>query len=117
MLNPFPELLYLSLLAPFLLRIVLGITFIYFGYERLAKKKEEKPLAIVKMAVGILFVLGLFTQVVSLVALCILGFRLVQKIRHKAFLTAGVNYYLILFVIALSLLFTGAGAWAMDLPL
>jgi len=117
MLNPFPELLYLSLLAPFLLRVLLGITFVYFGYERLSKTKTEKGLAVAKVLIGLLLVIGLFTQVASLLALCILGFRLVQKIRHKAFLTAGVNYYLILFVIALSLLFTGAGAWAFDLPL
>ncbi len=89
----------------------------YFGYERLAKSKTEKSLAAVKILVGILFVIGLYTQVASLLALLILGFRLVQKIRHKAFLSAGVNYYLILFVIALSLLFTGAGTWAFDLPL
>ncbi len=117
MLNPFPELLYLTPLAPFLLRVLLGITFMYFGYERLAKSKTEKSLAAVKILVGILFVIGLYTQVASLLALLILGFRLVQKIRHKAFLSAGVNYYLILFVIALSLLFTGAGTWAFDLPL
>jgi uncharacterized membrane protein YphA (DoxX/SURF4 family) len=117
MLNPFPELLYLTPLAPFLLRVLLGITFIYFGYERLTKSKTEKSLAVVKILVGILFVIGLYTQIASLLAICILGFRLVQKIRHKAFLSAGVNYYLILFVIALSLLFTGAGAWAFDLPL
>ncbi len=117
MLNPFPELLYLSLLSPFLLRLLLGTIFIYFGYERLAKSKTEKPLAIVKILVGILFVIGLYTQIASILAMLILGFRLVQKIRSRSFLTAGVNYYLILFVIALSLLFTGAGAWAFDLPL
>ena len=43
--------------------------------------------------------------------------KLSKKVKDRAFLTDGVNYYIILLVLAISLLFSGPGFLAFDLPL
>lgn len=134
MLNPFPDLLAFSLLAPFFLRIVLGISYARFGYLKLIKsglikisflKKDYlKPEILFVLVVGlleavggVLLVLGMFTQIVSLVlGMLILG-TIVIKLRNGAILSSELGYYVLLLVVTFSLLFSGAGAFAIDLPL
>lgn len=120
MFSLFPSLLGLEGLAPFFLRLTLGAVFIYWGYIILKKRDQsgkKRAGASLEILIGISCILGYLTQLGSLLALIVLGSRLITKVRAKAFLTDGINYYLVLFVIALSLLFTGPGAWAFDLPL
>ncbi len=117
MLNPFPYLLSFGLLGPFLLRLILGITFIHFGTLKIKNKNYKHVVAYVETLAGVMLVLGLYTQIAALVVALILLYQLFHKMTKKAFLTDGVNYYLILFIIALSLLVTGAGFFAFDLPL
>ena len=74
-------------------------------------------LGIIEGVAGILLVIGLWTQVAALVVFVDLVIRLVERIMKKAFLTDGVNYYLVLLVMAISLMVTGAGWIAFDLPL
>lgn len=78
---------------------------------------NNKFLCVVEIIGGGLLIIGMFTQIVALIFVLILGVALIQKMRHGTFLSDGVNYYLILFVIALSLLFSGAGFFAVDYPL
>ncbi len=133
MLNPFPDLLALSLLAPFLLRIVLGISYARFGYLKLIKsgvtkisffeKDYLKPeilfvpvVGLLEAIGGILLVIGLFTQVASLfLSIIVLG-AIAVKLRGGATLS-NIGYHALLFVATFSLLFSGAGAFAIDLPL
>lgn len=121
MLSLFPSLLTYELLAPFFLRLTLGLVLLRWGWKGLkAGRGDDKQaglLGIIDTLAGVLLVAGFLTQFAALVAIIILGAKLVGKIMTKAFFTDGVNYYFILFVIALSLLFTGPGFFAFDLPL
>jgi uncharacterized membrane protein YphA (DoxX/SURF4 family) len=119
MLSLFPSLLSYEGFAPLLLRLTLGSIYIFWAYGRLRNRNNKKEMifGITELLVGIFFIIGYFTQLVALVSIVILGTLLVQKIRSGSFLTNGVNYYLILFVISIVLLISGAGFFAFDLPL
>jgi uncharacterized membrane protein YphA (DoxX/SURF4 family) len=119
MYSVFPHLLPLADLTPFLLRILLGIIFLEWSYRKFKNKASTKntTIAISEGTIGIFFFIGFLTQLAALIAVALLGTKLISKIRAKAFLTDGVNYYLILFIISLCLLFSGAGFMAFDLPL
>ena len=79
--------------------------------------ESNKIVAIIEAVVGILLLIGLWTQLAALVVILDLIIRLIRKIKNRSFLSNGVNYYLILLVMAISLLVTGAGFLAFDLPL
>lgn len=116
----FPSLISLQGFAPFFLRLTLGGIFIFWGYRILKKKQKDVRVNIVgsfEVLVGLSLVLGYLTQLGALIALVMLGERIVHKIRAKQFLTDGANYYLILFVIAIAILISGPGFMAFDLPL
>lgn len=119
MFSLFPYLLTFEGFAPFLLRLTLGAVFIFWGYGKLKKRENTNSaiLGIVEALSGVLLVIGLYTQLATLVCAVILLMRLIGKIKQKSFLTDGVNYYLILFVISVVLLLTGSGFIAFDLPL
>jgi uncharacterized membrane protein YphA (DoxX/SURF4 family) len=121
-LSLFPSLLSFGLLAPLLLRLTLGIVVFFWGYHGVksaGSKDDPRKIAfnILDLIVGVLLIVGLFTQLAALITAVILTVKLVNKARAKALFTDGVNYYFILFVIALSLLFSGAGFLGFDLPL
>lgn len=120
MLSLFPTFLSWNQLAPFLIRLVLGAVLIYWAYQRLNKKGSSgasKTIGILDAAFGILFIIGLWTQVAAIIFGIDLIVRIIKKITEKAFLTQGVNYYLILLVLCISLLVTGAGWWGFDLAI
>ncbi len=114
MFSIFPPLLSFSSLAPLLLRITLGLVFIFWSIN---KFKNEKVVSILEGIIGATLFIGFATQLVALIAAIILGYKLVRKILAKSFFTDGVNYYFILFIISVSLIVTGAGFIAFDLPL
>lgn len=115
MLSLFPSLLYLEPLAPFLLRLTLGIVFLGWAYKKV--KQKNVTWSIIEGILGVLFIVGFLTQLAALVSTLLFAFYLYQKIRQKSFLTDGVNYYFILLIISLTLLISGPGAFAFDLPL
>jgi len=120
MLSIFPHLFTWSLVSPLLIRLTLGGVFLHWSYKGLKESKgkpKSKILGIVGGIAGILLVIGLYTQLAAIVAILILGFCTIKKMREGKFFTDGVNYYFLLLVMAVSLLFTGAGFWAFDLPL
>jgi uncharacterized membrane protein YphA (DoxX/SURF4 family) len=119
-LSVFPSLLTYQLLAPVMIRLALGAVLIFWSYRLLFKSSPDtkrKIVSIIEALAGILLVIGLWTQVAALVIVIDLIVRLYGKFSNKAFLTDGVNYYLILLVLALSLLVTGPGFLAFDMPL
>jgi uncharacterized membrane protein YphA (DoxX/SURF4 family) len=64
---------------------------------------------------GILLVLGLFTQV----AAALIAFTMlvaIWKVKRAQGFVGGYEFELALFVIAVSLMLTGPGAYALDLP-
>ncbi|MSU45128.1 MAG: hypothetical protein EXS47_00630 [Candidatus Zambryskibacteria bacterium] len=114
-LSIFPDLLTFNLLAPALLRLACGLFLLYLGWERY--KKPYKWSLFAYVIVGILLILGLYTQIAVIVALIILKFdfwesrKTTSISREKYILQVMVN------VVLISLLFTGPGFLAFDLPL
>lgn len=134
MLNPFPELLNYALLAPLLLRLVVGLIFVDLGFLKFKSEKQRwmssfealglrptdlfVPLyATLQVVGGVMLLVGLYTQVAALFFVLSTGTELYVEWKAREVLKRDMVFYLLVFVISLSLLFTGAGAYAIDLPL
>jgi uncharacterized membrane protein YphA (DoxX/SURF4 family) len=138
MLTIFPSLLWLGLAAPFLLRVTLGLVFLHASYLKLKKEKNEraelfqeiglKPgivysqtLGYFEIILGLSLIAGYLTQISALISALLFGIIALIKIFKKPSTMEKVGesgeYYLILTVISISLLFSGAGFLAFDLPL
>lgn len=137
MLNTFPNLLFLGLLSPFLIRITVGVIFIWIGYSYIfkdrvivaeqLKKRWPKGASffmyfggIFEIITGIFLFVGFLTQIASIVGMLIALDALFVKMFYKDLdRVAKYNklFYILLFIASLSLLFSGAGAFAFDLPL
>lgn len=132
MLNIFP-IQFLAPLAYALLRICVGIIFIYLGRSHIKGRYELKNvftlpilpfglfftwyIGIAEIIIGVLFILGLFTQIAALLAVL---FTLKLLIMHKRFshqLIPKRIFLALLCVASLSLFITGAGIFAFDLPI
>ena len=134
MLNPFPELLTYSLLGPFILRVLLGLIFIDLGFLKFRGEKKAwrasletlglRPAdlfvslyALLQIIGGLLLLLGLWTQVAALAFVIFVGIELYVEWQAREILKRDLVFYLLIFTISLSLLFTGAGTHALDIPL
>ncbi len=134
MLNPFPDLLYLGFFAPFLLRLALGVVFLDFGRHTLGKGKAQHgalfealglkqgahyatTLGTVEIIIAIMFLFGLYVQIAALVALVLSLAAYYLKGKHGAHIEHRRHLFFLTAVIAISLLLSGAGAIAFDLPL
>ncbi len=130
----FPDLLTFWLIAPFLLRITAGFIFIYFGYTKIWKERERRVsffnkigfgngsiffwiISLAELIGGILLVLGVFTQATAIMLSFIILGAIYTKIRQPDLLDNSLEFFILLFAVLLSLLFLGAGFWAIDLPL
>lgn len=113
MLSLFPWILTYEEFSPLLLRLTLGIIFLFWAYRR------DKKLAwtIFQAILGICLIIGFLTQLVALLTTLVFLSHLINKAKNRAFLTNGVNYYFILLIISLCLLLSGPGAFSIDLPL
>jgi uncharacterized membrane protein YphA (DoxX/SURF4 family) len=78
---------------------------------------NSKTYGIVEITIALFLIIGLWTQLAALLNAIILLIKIGFKIKEKKFLTDGVNYYILLLVMAISLIFTGAGFLAIDYPL
>lgn len=134
MTNPFPELLIFNLLAPTILRITLGVFIILLGYSKLKKdtkgvsnffetlgfkpaKHYVKTLAIVEIIMGIALFVGFLTQIAALVVAIITFVSFIVTVRHPETGLKKSSEYALFFVISISLVLSGAGLIAIDLPL
>jgi uncharacterized membrane protein YphA (DoxX/SURF4 family) len=127
----FPQLLFLTPLAIAILRVTAGLYLIYIGYflwsERDVLSKESFPIigrmpiwlsaiaAIVQTILGILLIVGAWTQLAALLGLivalkCVLFARTYKKI-----MPLDRSASVLLLIILLSLVIMGAGAFAFDL--
>jgi uncharacterized membrane protein YphA (DoxX/SURF4 family) len=121
-LSLFPILLSYQQLSPFIIRVVLGITLAYFGYNKILRKGQSSgsnstTYGWVEIVIAVFLIIGLWTQLAALLNAIILVIKLGFKIKEKKFLSGGINYYILLLTMAISLIFTGAGAFAIDYPL
>ncbi len=114
MLSLFPDLLFLSPLAAFLIRISVGLLLMYAAYvHRSDSSIAIRVLAGVQIIAGVLLVLGAYTQAVALFALaCALVSLATTNRRVYPMSTLALGA-----VMAFTLLITGPGPFAFDLPL
>ena len=131
--NIFPELFSYSLLAPLILRIVLGFIFLNLGSLKLGKEKSGwmsslrvlgiRPagfftglLGIVEILGGLLLIAGAYTQLTALILAVICISELLIEYEEESILKRDMVFYLLLAAICISLLLTGAGLFAIDIP-
>ncbi len=119
MLNTFPDLLAFSLLAPFLIRVSLGILFIIFGYYELKKRSGilTSSVTYLKIIGGLMLIVGLLTQISSLVLAIITFINIIIGFRNKSYSKDKIFLFIFIFIATISLLLSGAGIFAIDLPL
>lgn len=134
MLNPFPELLVYMLVAPVILRVLLGLIFINFGYSKIFSHRQEKIkffeklnwnpailyvwiFGILEIIAGLSLLAGFYAQIGALIAGLILLGCILLKYKKPSLLQGETLLYVALLAIAISLLFLGAGFWAMDVGL
>lgn len=134
MLNPFPDLLMYSFFAPLILRALLGLVFIDLGVLKFRSEKEGwlnsfntlglRPADLfvfiygaLQIVGGLLLLLGLWTQLAALVFVIFSGVELYLEWQAREILKRDLVFYFLIFTISLSLLITGAGAYAIDIPL
>lgn len=129
MLNTFPDLLIFSFFAPTILRVAAACAFAYLGYlhyrdrqalgARVGSRGEGLLLLITILyaviAVGLF--LGYYTQIAALAGVAVAGLHLLLRRRFPMHEDIAKSTYYFLIVICLSLLVSGAGAFAYDLPL
>ncbi|MBX4198813.1 hypothetical protein KW800_00860 [Candidatus Parcubacteria bacterium] len=119
MLNPFPELLSYSTLAPFILRVVLGLVFLDLGILKIKRKHLSWPalLGAIEVIGAIMLFVGFYTQIAALAIVITTATELYIEWKDSQVLKGDFVFYLLLLAISLSLLLTGAGAFARDIPL
>lgn len=134
MLNTFPELLAFSTIGPFILRLVIGVMFIDLGVLKFKGERREwlqsfetlglRPAdlllsiyAVVQLVGGAMLVLGLWTQVAALIFVIFTAIEFYIEWKEGDVLKRDIVFYILTLAIAFSLLLTGAGAFAFDIPL
>ncbi len=119
-LSMFPQLLFLGpVVAPFLLRLVVSIFILHLAKER---KSKEYPFSyLIYIVVGGLLFFGLYTQPASLVGIALIKFDFyLDYWKNRKIKPVDPEKYFLYFlagIILFSLLFTGPGGFAFDLPL
>lgn len=133
MLNPFPELLVYGLIAPFIVRIAIGSALLYLSVEHYrgrrdiaellrplmgrAGKSMAVVLALFELGTGALLLVGAWTQLSALLAMVLTLKPLFLKAHLKGLMPYEKATYGLMFLMAFSLLLSGAGAFAFDIPL
>lgn len=134
MLSLFPTLLNYSIFAPLILRVVLGLIFLDLGALKFRSEKKRwvdsfKALRLnpadffvalygaLQIIGGVLLVVGFWTQGAALAFVIFTAVELYIEWTAKDVLKRDMVFYLLTFVISLSLLLTGPGAYSFDLPL
>lgn len=134
-LSLFPGFFTYQMLGIFLIRIALGLTFLRLCYVGIKYNHAEqleslnklglRPakffagiVSLIKGVGGALLVVGLYTQGAAIAAGSLMLIASAIKFsRPEALPKHKLGFCLILTAISFSLLFLGAGAWAIDLPL
>jgi len=134
MLSPFPALFAFSWFAPTIIRIVLGVFFVRFGLAKLRSEKSDKLTffelagfprarafllitAWVEIIGGAMLFVGFYAQVAAIALSVIMAGAVWIKRQKPELLKNDIEFYVLLLVATASLILTGAGAFAFDIPL
>ncbi len=133
-LNTFPELLAYGAISAFILRIVIGFITINLGLLKLGKEKEDwqrlfeiinfhpskyfvKTFAFIEIIGGLMFLLGAYIQIFAIIFAITFFCEMILEYREESLENRNLPFYILIFAISLSLIFSGAGFFALDLPL
>jgi uncharacterized membrane protein YphA (DoxX/SURF4 family) len=130
----FPDLLNFRDIAPTILRLTLALIFINLGFLKLHGERKgwlmflravnipfpkfvNSTVAIIEIVGGLMFIVGLYTQVVAII-LGLLGLlQIFIESKEESLIRRSFVFYFLVIAICLSLLLTGPGIMAIDLPL
>ncbi len=114
MLSLFPELLFLAPLAAFVIRVAAGLTLAFIAYRHVSiPQMSTRIFGIIEGIIALLLIAGAYTQAAALTGSILLVLALLIP-SHRTFPRSTLALLLIL---CLSLVVTGAGPFAFDLPL
>lgn len=133
MLNLFPT-MFLSLVAYAVLRIMFGLTLLFLGYQHATGKRIALEtalaqrfgkmagflalyLALAEILLGLMFIAGFYTQAAALAAI---AYSLKMLFFRKSLaypIVPSSMFYILALGISVSLLITGAGIFAFDIPI
>lgn len=131
----FPYLLDYQMLGIFMVRATLGLIFVYFAYEKYFHERRERieffeklklrpakvffgVVALAELVAGIGLTIGLYTQAFAIVTGVLMTLASFIKHHRPSVLPKNtIEFYIILAIASFALLFLGAGAFAVDLPL
>lgn len=132
MLNPFPSLLTYAFFGPLVVRLAAAGVILMMANIHRVRRNELRHLVspivgknagwliwlviLIEIATGVLLFVGLYTQWAAIIGM-MLAIRSLIAVPHKALSPFDRSTDVLLFAICLSLLITGAGAFAFDLPL
>lgn len=132
MLNPFPQLLFLQQFAPTGLRIAAALVLLYlayYHYKRRGTLGHERFIvvgagawipwlaALIELAAGVGLFVGYLTQWAAIVGALLALKNFVWTRRYPDFFPLSRWTSFLLLIICLSLLVTGAGLFAFDVPM
>jgi uncharacterized membrane protein YphA (DoxX/SURF4 family) len=133
MLNTFPNLLTYGFFAPAILRVLVALSFFYIAYAQASRRKEIAELKIQIIghvdqtmvlisslaiaATGLALFLGWHTQIAAIVGILVALKHAIYAKKYPRLIPLCRLEYIYLLVILLTLLISGAGAFAMDVPL
>lgn len=114
MLSLFPEILFLAPLSAFLLRIALACVLGYAAWKHFPHEDSLiRIFSVLEIAIAAILIAGIWTQGAALASLATITIHFaIPRLR-----TVSLGTALLSLVISLSLIVTGAGALAIDLPL
>lgn len=114
MLSLLPELLFLAPLSAFIIRVVVGISLGIVAYRHiLVPTTILRVIGIIEGVTALLLIVGAYTQGAAIVAFLLIG----TSIFLPAWRKFPRSTLLLLGILSFSLILTGAGPFAFDLPL
>jgi len=126
--TPLPALLDYSFYAPLLLRLTLGVYILAIGFSAHRKNSPDSPDLHVEMSplqilfsglfilAGLSLIVGIFVQISAIIVVILMLITISDKTSRLTHELGRAELSLLL-IIALSLIVTGAGPFAIDLPL
>jgi uncharacterized membrane protein YphA (DoxX/SURF4 family) len=126
MLNVFPSLLDYTFFAPTLLRITVAVALFYIAYHQWKRRSEIARLRAAgfpaisiafNTIVGVALFVGYYTQPAALCAIAGFCVGLWANRRYRQVVIVPNSTVVMLIIISITIVFTGAGAFAFDIRL
>jgi hypothetical protein len=132
MLNNLPQLITYSEFAPTILRVLVALSFFYIAYAQASRRKEigeikipiighvDKTMVLMSSLViglvGLALFLGWHTQIAAILGILVCLKHAIYAKKYPRLIPLCRMEYIYLIVILFTLLLTGAGLLAMDIP-